>query len=605
MLTEYIYSEVGVDILFCVNKALRQCIKIGANSSKMTPENTDLINCFDSLKNSLKGKKFDLHITDGLYESHQTRGEKIYPRILKLTINAFNDASDVKVKSKFIIPSPIHILYHTLIVPEHSQTAAYSLASCRTLLFNLLEQLYLSNNRNIENDFLNLINEEDVSHAVDSFSRHMKIGARWPRDFNITSVKSYTNYLVGHFLSMKGVAHLSFDSQQQAEQFLDIKVREKFLREFALKLTDSRFRVSSKYEELPDTGELINQLFGIPLPIKGAEVVFFGGLKPSSTGGLVFGVSGQAGIGKTSFALSFANAVSPLGIKCFYLSLEEDKNDIKKRLFSLQTSFDKELSCYKNPKDWFSIAKADQSLKLDDLLVLVENIKSRINAEESGGGQCHSVIVIDNLNEFYDENQYDKIQQIVDELRKLKSIVILIGGEGVLEKLRMEYLVDNGISLVHEGLKVKEEKPLRLFNLYKTRHQLSRQGTHIFHLSGDEGFRISPQIPSQMDRKEKIRRYLPNEGKVIHTLNYLSENDTNAKYLYHKNKVLVSSSKEEFSRDLRLAHKNHSISIEPFLRIFPRTHILVHGYGSAGKAGFALKLLLTPPIDRSVHFPIA
>src|SRR5207253_241501 len=38
-----------------------------------------------------------------------------------------------------------------------------------------------------------------------------------------------------------------------------------------------------------------------------------------------------------------------------------------------------------------------------------------------------------------------------------------------------------------------------------------------------------------------------------------------------------------------------------FLKLFPRTHILIHGYGSAGKAGFALKLLLTPPVDKGVE----
>ncbi|MBK7108452.1 MAG: hypothetical protein IPH61_04650 [Bacteroidetes bacterium] len=37
---------------------------------------------------------------------------------------------------------------------------------------------------------------------------------------------------------------------------------------------------------------------------------------------------------------------------------------------------------------------------------------------------------------------------------------------------------------------------------------------------------------------------------------------------------------------------------DTFFKLFPRTHILIHGYGSAGKAGFALKLLLTPPLEK-------
>jgi KaiC/GvpD/RAD55 family RecA-like ATPase len=601
MLNKYIYSDVGTEILFCINKALLACIEIGVDSDLLTPENSELIQCFDSLKNSA----FDLHITEGLFESHQKRGEKVYPRILKLTINAFKDASDVKVKSRFVIPSPINILYYTLIVPEHSQTAAYSLASCRTLLFNLLEKVYYSNNKKDEKkQFIGLIDEESISQSVDSLTRNIKIGRSWPKDINLKSINSFINLIVGHFLAMKGITHLSFNDQTDAKNFLSVNTRDQFLDEFPLHLMNTRFRISNKYEDLPDTGELINQLYGIPLPIKGAEVVFFGGLKPSSKGGLIIGVSGQAGIGKTSFALAFANSLSPLGIKCFYISLEEDENDIRKRLFSLQTPFDKELSYYRKPYEWFSTVKSSQTLTLNDLIELCEKIKEKM---ESGGeennSQHHSVIVIDNLNEFYDEKDYGKIEKVIEKFRELKSIVILIGGEGVLEKLRMEYLIDNGISLIHEGLNKKGEKPLRLFNLYKTRHQLSRQGTHVFHMSGDEGFRISPQIPSQMDRKEKLKRYLHDETKITHTLNYLSENEKTAKILYRKNKSLIIGTKDSLQKDLDNSGKSGS-KIEPFFKLFPRTHILIHGYGSAGKAGFALKLLLTPPVKSEIQFPI-
>ncbi|MBK7108451.1 MAG: AAA family ATPase [Bacteroidetes bacterium] len=232
-------------------------------------------------------------------------------------------------------------------------------------------------------------------------------------------------------------------------------------------------------------------------------------MKPSSSGGMVIGLSGQAGIGKTSFALALANSLSPLGIKCFYLSLEESVKDIQKRLSSLQSPFEKELSFYKKPKEWFFSTKAKETLKLNDLLNLIEKIGSETKSEKvnNQSNQCNSIIIVDNLNEFFSEEKYSLIEEVIDKFRELKSIVILIGGEGVLEKLRMEYLIDTGIKLMHEGLEKKGEKPLRLLNLYKTRHQLSRQGTHVFHMSGDEGFRISPQIPSQMDRKEKLKNF--------------------------------------------------------------------------------------------------
>ncbi|OOQ58275.1 RAD55 family ATPase [Mucilaginibacter pedocola] len=572
MENKFIYSDIAVPVLACINKALLKCIRIGENINELRPENPDLIECFNPL---LSQKNADRHILEGLFSSHQKRGEKVFPRILNLTINAFKDAQEVNVKSGYVLPSPLHILYYVLIVPEHSQTAGYSLAACRTLLFNALEKNYSQNNPASDETLIGAFNEEDVSDATDSLSRHIRIQARWPRDAKATSSKSYKNMIVGHFLAMKGITHLWFANKIEAENFVTIDEIESFSEEFSGRLLMPRFRISNKYDELPDTGELVNQLYGIPLPIKGADVVFFGGMKPASSGGLVIGLSGQAGIGKTSFALALANSLAPLGVHCFYLSLEEDISDIRKRLLSLQTPFEKTLSIYQKTDKWFFPFKSDLTLDLKDFYKLINKFKDQLESEKTVNQYYQSIIVIDNLNEFWDSKDYALIENLVDNLRKLKSIVILVGGEGVLEKLKLEYLVDTGVKLLHKGLDKKGEKPLRLFNLYKTRQQMSRQGTHIFHLSGQDGFRISPQIPSQMDRKEKLKRYLHDENSIIHALNYLNDD--------------------------RKLEKIYSKEIEqkkgPFFKIFPRTHILVHGYGSTGKAGFALKLLLTPPIE--------
>jgi hypothetical protein len=67
---------------------------------------------------------------------------------------------------------------------------------------------------------------------------------------------------------------------------------------------------------------------------------------------------------------------------------------------------------------------------------------------------------------------------------------------------------------------------------------------------------------------------------------------------------VVFKSKNDLINDLDDAKRNGKVKIEPFFKLFPRTNILVHGYGSAGKAGFALKLLLTPPINSENTFPI-
>jgi len=551
---------------------------LGQASKELVPENPDLIKCFASLADS----KIDKHITIGLFASHQMRGSKNYPRILKLTINAFKEASEVKMKSRFVIPSPLYILYYSLIIPEQPQSAAYALASTRTLLFNLLENNYSQRNHlSGFNELINEINEDEISLSIDSFTRHIKIQARWPRDVAAKSKKSYINMLVGHFLSFKGIAHFSFETKNDALFFLN-STQEDFFDDLSSKIISPRFRISNRHTELPETGAIINQLYGVPIPLKGADTVFYGGLKPSASGGIVVGLSGQAGIGKTSFALALANSLSPLGINCFFLSTEEGEKDITKRLFSLQTPYEKELSFFRPPSEWFFAAKAENTIKEDEMLQVIDNIKSTLFPKETvyKKGQCNSVIVVDNLNDLVEEKNISKIKDMVQRFRDLKSIVILIGGEGVLQQLKMEYLIDIGINLMHEGIDKIGEKPLRLFNLYKTRHQLSRQGTHVFHMSGDEGFRISPQIPSQMDRKEKIKRNLHDETKIIHILNYIND-DKEIEFL----KTGLDGIKD---------------ASNIYFKLFPRTHILVHGFGSAGKAGFSLKLLLTPPVNRGL-----
>lgn len=576
MKQDYLFSNINYDLLFCINKALLRCIDFGHDSMLLVPENPDLVKCFDSLEK----RKIDKHITAGLFERHQDRGDKIYPRILKIVINAFLEASEVKKKSRFSIPSPLYILYYSLINPEHPQTAAYSLASSRTLLFNLLTIEYNKDREDKWQSFINGIAEQEVISAIESFMRHIRIQTRWPKNFMRDSRKSYVNLLVGHFLALKGAAHLSFESKGLAVNFLESDTFEEFKQNLPSNYLLPRFRISSKYNELPEAGEVINQLYGVPIPIKGAETVFFGGLKPSASGGLVIGLSGQAGIGKTSFALALANSLSPLGLNCFYLSTEEDSKDITKRLYTLQTSFEKELSFYISPDKWFFSTNLNSELSHEDLLRIIEEIKKSVlpeNGINQSSDGCKAVIVLDNLNDFSEEDRILKIKEIVENFRNLKSIVILIGAESVLEKLKMDYLIDIGIKLTHEGIDKEGEKPQRLFNLYKTRHQLSRQGTHVFHMSGEDGFRISPQIPSQMDRKEKMKRFLHNEEQLIHTLNYLNEDVS----------TQIISSQRKKRR-------------ENYFKLYPRTHILVHGYGSAGKAGFSLKLLLTPPIPNSL-----
>lgn len=600
--TPYIYDYLFSPLWKSISKALLLCLryKEANQEEKLSERNENLISCFDEI---LKVKpKPDSHIIEGLPNRHRER-ENIYPRVLKLTINSFVDSQKINAKGAYLIPSPLHIIYHLFIVPEHSYTAAYSITTCRCFLYQLL-RLHPShphiNEDNLSGLADRIFTETQIMDALADFDKFEKINNRWPKEiiggfnhFDKLKTPEIQSFL-GHFLATKGIAHLWFKSINAAKKFLEFKNDSSFFEELRPKFNDVRFRMASKYRELPDWGEIINQIFGFPIPIKGADVVFYGGLKPSMNGGLIISVAGRAGVGKTSLALTLADAFSPFGTQCFYISLEEEIKDIRRRLQTLRPQIEKELSFFDSKPTWFNGLKYPHTASLDlfteEILelssVLNKDIKDSV-ADESRinlPSVCPHIIVIDNITELFAEinkDDYVQIEKFIDVCRSLNSIVLLLSPEAIIEDLKIDYLVDVAIELKHKDNDKDDAKPTRIFNLLKTRQQLSRQGSHIFHLSGPEGFRISPQIPSQIDRKEKFHRNLYDESKIIHTLNFLND---------HSKQIKIPTI--EFRN---LKYKIYS-KANVFLELFPRTHMLVHGFGSAGKAGFALKLLLTPPV---------
>lgn len=135
-------------------------------------------------------------------------------------------------------------------------------------------------------------------------------------------------------------------------------------------------------------------------------------------------------------------------------------------------------------------------------------------------------IVVDNINELLAEYKESKenfslLEKFVEACRNLGAIVILISAEEIHKNIKLEYLVDVVSKIKHSATEKAEEKPVRLFQLTKTRHQASRPGSHVFHLAGTSGFRISPQIPSQMDKKEKLRKLSYDQTSIANTLNII------------------------------------------------------------------------------------
>lgn len=592
------YGNDYKKILEAIHKALWYCFNESVKGANIDYQNKYLNKLFEKVFNlkAYHTSGLDNHIVDGLTLSYDKRLKKhLSPRIIKLLIRSFYQVQKTKSKkhSGLILPSPLQILYEVLTIPNELQTSSYSFVLCRGLLFNFLD-LHPEHPDLEKSSNMNQFSEEDIFKSVSSFNNYIKQQARWPdKRSNILAFQTKVNYLSGHILSLKGFSYLWFKTAEDLKNFCigdgAIDLKASYSNNFN-GINKYNFRKSTKYVALPEISEIVNLIFGIPIPIRGADILFFGGLKKSYNGSLVISLHGEPGTGKTTTALSLAASMSPFNTNTIYISLEEDPKNLVTRLNSLIPDYLRKLSIYPNnyyeqrlkkkkssTLKWFHPVKISSNLNVKELSNILFEIQSRIKEKEKllDSDQirlipsvCPLILVIDNINELFESKlDYAELENFIENCRSLGVIVILIGADDIPNKFKLNYLVDVAIQLSQQGMEDKYEKPIRILKLLKTRLQISRQGSHVFHLSNSHGLRISPQVPSQMDKREKTRIKLPSKTVFIPTLN-------------------LQSSKQ-------------GVVYSEVLNIANNSQILIHGHGSSGKAGFGLKLLLTPTLDNS------
>lgn len=587
------YSDIFDDLLVSIHKAIGYCHIKYKKKEILDEKDTYLSEIFEKSLPLIKYRTsgLDAHIIDGLtLNLRKRKARNHFPRISKIIIQAYLEAQKKNVTTKTeLIPSPLYILYHILIVPSEPQTSAYSFVLCRSMLFYYLKLHTIHPELDKISPNLSGFQEEDILRSISSFRNYINIQARWPGNSNLNTFEARINYLCGHILSIKGYTYLWFGNDEDLDDFCTVTKQD--LKEYYSNKSKYTFRLSGIFSELPDASEMNNWIFGVPIPIRGADMLFYGGLKKTSTTGLVINIHGQPGTGKTSTALSLAATMAPFNTKTVYISLEENPTDLKTRLNSLIPDYLRNMSIFENNYDnikkgrvknheiqWFSALKFSEDLKINELTDILVELKSRVDNEINKNivdnasavpATCPLILVIDNINELFEkELLYQDIEIFINQCREMGAFVILLGADDIPNKFRLDYLVDVAIHLKQEGINSRFEKPIRILQLLKTRHQISRQGSHVFHLSNSKGFRISPQIPSQMDKREKVKIEMPSRSEFIHTLN--------------------------------LKFNNNIFNYSDFLPIATNSQIMIHGHGSSGKAGFGLKLLLTPVFSNEV-----
>ena len=567
------YLEEGKEMLKCIFKALEYIVDLEICSEKenvkkeLFPSDKGLTECFSPFH---KGKYKRSRGTDQHFSQGNTEKEKKETRLAKILLENYKMVQDDSGRNLGVcIPSPMSILYQILTVPEEPQSSAYALLFCRSLLF---ETFRVCPEHPLCPEGFASFNISDINQYLDTFHSITRI------DQNISqSEKIPAQTMLAHFLAMKGFFYLRFGTIGRNPVTGDrlqklISVRE-YLQSGNIEGTnrkDFEFHKFSTFEKdrFVEAASLMNELAGIPIPVRGAETVFQGGIRTDTNSNLVMRITGKSGSGKTSFALALCAVMSPFNTFSYYISLEEHPADLKNRLHSLIPEYLKKLSLYKTRKDpWFLPVKVPLERSgnlevfrknyIDRIADLIEK-KKKSEKFNSLPVVCPFIIVIDSIRVLLTGNglKFEHLEEFIEKCRKLNAIIILISSYEEAFHHEIDYMVDLVIHLKHQGTDTQKEKPTRILQLSKTRHQISRPGSHVFHIS--RGLRISPQLPSQIDRKEKMVKPIPSDKSYI----------------------------DFFGR--------YNIKNKHQLKIWDKSLILLHGYGSSGKAGLSLSLLFAP-----------
>jgi hypothetical protein len=501
------------------------------------------------------------------------------------------------------IRSPLSIVYDFLTAPDLPGTRAYALLALRNLLFETFDI------------FPDALADIEARYTFSWRAVETAISYVWtslrPRFWSQGEDKlpaegrNPIDGLVRHFLAVKGVLWLHFRNSKSCLKYLDNEIP---------RSTEYEFTRSALLERLPELGEIVNELWGLPVPMRGADTVFRGGLKFSRRRGLVLAIHGGPGTGKTTFALALGAFLAPFDIQTLFLTGDELEDDLKVRAEGLVPDELRRMTFFPDNLDaWLTIShfKFDQETPAIDFLERTfSDFEAVLGAFEEPTDThrspkvCKAVIVLDGLHDIFalgaghssnvtseNADKYAQLHGFIDKCRNLQALVILTTGEDWSSKewandATLDYLVDVSMRLSHESIGEYGQKPDRRLTLRKARHQLCAPGTHGIQIAGTKGVRLSPQVNYQLDRRSIWMTRLPDTGAVKTVLRKTT-------HATEVEKIPAPSEKKRWPTSCEFDETNLSVFLPR------RSNIFLNGKGSGGKAALALKIALAPVFSES------
>lgn len=619
------YQEILPKLLFSIKNAYREFYS-ASNATGITHEvSHEKINShFRWLKKekSVNGKNSARHLFDAIRpltplaaeaakndkngESRTRISSLIYSSIYSKEQRSYKKSIERRPR----LPSILNVALDFLTIPHLPASRAYALMTIKYFLFR--EAGYFPKISGIDSRPEGIGEPFDAQSIIDDISSiETYLRPRYEsQGGDFIPVTRDSSIITKHYLAMIGVLDWKFCERDGFLKYLNSD--DVLPQSFAEKIDTGKtakggfeFARVGGLVRLPDAQEVVNGILGLPLPIRGADTIFRGGIRFPEEGGLVVAVSGSAGSGKTALSLAIGASLAPFGIKTLFLSAEEAASDLMTRANSLIADDISRLSFYTaRRKEWLKID--DREIQLPQAEALFSQLAPRIHPRLIDGSAsaglpapCSAVVVLDGLHDrFSNGDQSDLVSRLselrsfVETCRSMNALVILTTGTHSEPRRELEYLVDVSVHLRQDESSGSMSRPERYLDLVKARHQFCSIGTHCMQISGSKGFRFTPQANYQIDRRSIFATVLHSVDKFkLPFSNYCHAQDTELRDKGISNGQIKSSFRS-FSGAI-LGNE---------FKVFKDSNVFINGEGSSNKAALALKLAMAPTYDQLGKF---
>lgn len=497
------------------------------------------------------------------------------------------------------LPSPLLVAIDFLTDPYLPETAEYAFYTARAFLFQVCQTCPIGYDAPTGYKQFTVADVKDEISKINTSlrDRNDSRGADPIKAAGRTGIGT----VLRHLLALDGSFVLRFEKLsnlvrycRNVETFQDI-----------VPTTGAAFQFmrSLRLRKLPNEGLLINRLFGVPVPLRGAGTIFAGGLRLNSEHGLVIAVHGDAGAGKTSLALALATSLAPLGFQTLFLTAEETQSDLESKIQSLRAADIERISCVKGTASNVKFINLSEQAELEDdnstiikrvIAILSENMVLVDHEREASPpselvSPTKSVIILDGIHDMLATEaliadgeassriNYDLLRALIETCRKQRSLVILTTGTEWANSQGIDYLVDMSMEVSNEPISDFSTRPRRQLVITKARHQLCSVGGHGFHIGGNRGFRFTPQANYLLEGLAGLEPHLA---------------DQSLRKLIFSRQYVLSGGEPRGDASSSLPTKNG-------FEIYHRSNIFINGRGSGGKAALAMRIAMTPFVNRN------